>query len=218
MRVSRLGFIAISVVLFAVPATAFAHTYTFYDLGSADAGRGPLGITPSGSVVITFFNGSLSPIGLCDPVESCYETWTNGILVNLSGTNPGLVYDNGSPCTPTVSPEIGSANVSSATCNGAREVFVTFPDAPAPYGNSVFDGPNPSDFVAHHMLVEPFRLNASGDFVFIADYFLYPSDGEIFEYVLAPVPEPSSIFLFGIGLLAAAAIVRRSPIARGSAH
>ena len=217
MRLSRLGVIGIAIALFGVPATALANTYTFYDLGSANDGRDPLGITPSGTVVITFFNGSLSPIGDCGPVQSCYETWTNGILANLSGTNPGLAYDNGSPCTPTVSPAIGSANVASATCNGSREVFATTPFAPAPYANSVFDGPNPSNFVAMHMLVEPFRLNASGDFVFIADEFLFPSDGEIFEYVTA-VPEPSSILLLGIGVLALVRIVRRSPTSLRSAH
>src|SRR5215469_3648232 len=180
MRVSRLGFIAIAVALFAVPTTAPAHSYTFYDLGSANDGRDPLGITPSGTVVISFLNGSSSPIGPCGPGDTCYQTWTNGMLANLSATNPGLAYDNGSPCTPTVSPAIGSGNVSYASCNGAREVFSTGPFAPAPYANSVFDGPNPSNFVAAHMVDEPFRLNASGDFVFIGDQDIFQSDGEIF--------------------------------------
>jgi hypothetical protein len=205
MRVSRLGLIAIAMVLFAVPATALADTYKFYDLGSANDGRDPLGITSSGTVVI--YEGAFS----------LYQTWTSGTLVNSSATDPGLAYDNGSPCTPAVSPAIGSANVTYASCNGAREVFSTGPFAPSPYANSIFDGPNPSNFVAFHMVDEPFRLNATGDFVFIGDQDIFPSDGEIFEYVTA-VPEPSSIFFFAIGFLVAAGIARRHPIAHGSAH
>lgn len=200
MRVSRLLFLAIAMVLFTVPATVLADTYKAYDLGSANNGTGILGITASGSVVIYW--------------QNTWETWTNGVVVSSSTSDPGLVYDNGAACTPTVSPAIGSDNVLWATCNGSREVYGTDPYAPAPYADSIFAGPDPSDFVANHEFVEPFVLNASGDFAFVADQALYPSDGEIFEYVdltTAPVPEPGSLLLFCMGALALAGFVRRRP-------
>jgi hypothetical protein len=195
---------ALAVLFFTSASHSYADTYTFFDLGSADDGRDPLGITSTGTVVISAQGG---PCG--SPINTCFETYTNGVLVAFSTTNPGLVYDNGSPCTPTVSPAIGSTNVAEASCNGAREVFGTGHFAPSPFENSIFDGPNPSNFVASHSVDTPFRLNASGDFVVVADQITFPSDGEIFEAIDTTVPEPGSILLLDTGVLAAAGAMRR---------
>jgi hypothetical protein len=199
--------IAIAACQAIIPTAASADTYTFYDLGTANNGRDIAGITSSGTVLITH---SGSPCG--NTPDVCYQTYTNGLLVSASTTNPGLIFDNGSPCTPTVSPAIGVLNVAYAKCNGAREVFGTGVFAPSPYQNSIFDGSDPSDFVAKHMVDTPFDLNASGDFVFIADFTLFPNDGEIFEAVdltTRATPEPGSIVLLGTGVLAAAGAMRR---------
>jgi hypothetical protein len=190
---------AFAIVFFASPSPSHADSYTFFDLGSANNGRDPLGITSTGTVVI-------STSGLL------FETYTNGALVASSTTNPNLVFDNGSSCSPSVSGAIGAANVSFAACNGTREVFSTNNLAPSPFENSIFDGPDPGDFVASHMVDDAFRLNASGDFLFIADQNIFPSDGEIFEAIdlsTLPTPEPGSIFLLGTGALAAAGAMRR---------
>ena len=199
--------VAIAACQAILPAAASADTYTFYDLGTANNGRDIAGITSSGTVVITHEG---SPCGV--NAGLCYQTYTNGVLVSASTTNPGLIFDNGSSCTPNVSPAIGALNVAYAKCNGAREVFGTGNFAPSPYQNSIFDGPDPSDFVAKHMIDVPFDLNASGDFVFIADFNLFPNDGEIFEAIdltTRATPEPGSILLLGTGVLAAAGAMRR---------
>ncbi|HUZ96673.1 MAG TPA: PEP-CTERM sorting domain-containing protein [Edaphobacter sp.] len=181
------GSIAIVVVLLILCSTAHADTYKIYDLGD-DNGQDIVGIDASGTVVA--FNNSLH----------IYFAETAGGAGYASTTDPGLTYDNGTPCSPVLS--AGMSVLGRASCNNGYEVFG---------GNylgdniGLYTGPDPADYL-HSGSVDVLVLNSSGDFAW--------SDGRDEENYLAidlssQVPEPSSILLLGTGLLAAAGMRRR---------
>src|SRR5580698_10017117 len=62
--------------------SAFADSYTIYDLGDANA-RDVFGMDTAGAVVI--FQESCGKFG-----PSCYMTYTNGLVTNESSTAPDL--------------------------------------------------------------------------------------------------------------------------------
>jgi hypothetical protein len=185
------------------PTPALADTYAIFNLGN-DNGHSIYGMDNSGTVVI------LQGLDL-------YQTYVDGALVSSSTTAPNLNYDNGAPCTPTVSaPITWSSGVGQTRCNNGHEVyFGTFPVPPPNlFGRGIFTGPDltghltdPSILPVDSSPVDQVVMNASGDFVW--------ADGreEIFfeaiDLTTAPTPEPGSILLFGTGALAAVGAIRR---------
>lgn len=203
-------FTAIVVVvlgIFITPVKAHADTYEFFDLGSDNPGPGftsVYGITDSGAVVliehIHVGIPQCADLGICTE----YETWVNGVMVNESPTAPNLVYDNGTPCTPTVS--FAATSIAPGVCNNGHEVY----EATVPgIGPAFFDGPDITDIFVNTVFVDEVDLNASGDFTYDLSHPTATA-GEIFEAIdLSTTPEPGSIFLLGTGLLATETLRRR---------
>jgi hypothetical protein len=179
--------IAIAVVLLILCSTAHADTYQIFDLGD-DNGQDIVGIDASGTVVT--FNNSLY----------MYFVETAGGAVYGSTIDPGLTYDNGTPCSPVLS--AGMSVLGRASCNNGYEVFGgDYLDA----NRGLYTGPAPNDFLQSGS-VDILVLNSSGDFAW--------SDGRDEENFLAidlssQTPEPDSILLLGTGLIAAAGMRRR---------
>lgn len=195
--------------LFATPVKAHADTYQFLDLGSDLTGFGATsvyGITDSGTVVLVVHVHVGVPQCANSGICTEYETWVNGIMVNESPTAPNLVFDNGSPCTPTTS--FATSTVYPGICNNGHEVYEATPvGQPGVFGPQNFDGPDITDTFSN---VPPFidevDLNSSGDFAYDASLPAHTS-GELFEAIdLSTAPEPGSIVLLGTGLLALATL------------
>jgi hypothetical protein len=193
MKASSLWFsaaiVAIAVVVLTVPASAFADTYQIYDLGDGN-GFGIYGIDDSGTVVISNNHGGPT-----------YDTWVNGSLVNTSPTVPTLVFDNGTPCSPSLA--AGMTVVGHTSCNNGFEVF-----GGEYLGGSrgIYTGPDPTDFLQNGT-VDALVLNAYGDFAWTDGF--HEENFEAIDLSTVPTPEPSSLILLGTGVLAAAGTMRR---------
>lgn len=195
---------AIAASQFVTPTPALADTYTIFNLGN-DNGYSIYGIDTSGTVVIQ------------TPPGGPYQTYVDGALVSSSTTIPNLNYDNGTPCTPTVSaPVTWSPGIGKTSCNNGHEVyFGTIPASPPQQKvEGIFTGPDltdhlidPSDGDVNSSPLDQVVMNASGDFVWAdgreEDFF------EAIDLTTAPTPEPSSILLIGTGALFAAGAMRR---------
>lgn len=195
MKSSRLwlnaAIAAIAVAAFAVPAIAYADTYQIYDLGDAN-GFAVYGINTSGTVVISD--------NLAGPT---YYTWSNGAIVNTSLTVPVLAYDNGTPCSPVLSPGITVIPSTKASCNNGREVFG------GEYlgtNRGIYTGPDPTDFLQNGT-VDGLVLNSSGDFAWTDG--LHEENFEAINLSTAMTPEPNSFILLGTGMFAALGTMRR---------
>ena len=209
MKTSKLclsaAVLAIAALQSTLPTPALADTFQFFNLGDAND-HNIVGIDTSGAVVIS------SPTG--PHFDLLYQTYVGGIIINSSATIPNLIYDNGTPCTPTVSaPITWTPGLGQTRCNNGHEVyFGTFPvPPPNPFGEGIFTGPNltdrltdPADPMIAASSLDPVVMNASGDFAWVDGL-----DETIFEAIDTTVPEPGSIFLLGTGALAAAEAMRR---------
>jgi hypothetical protein len=197
MKASRLWFrAAIAVVTtaaFAIPATAHADPYQIYDLGNAN-GYDMYGIDTSGTVVIY------------DSISSLYGTFVDGSISDIASTAPLLNYDNGSPCSPVLSPGMTLIPGAKTSCNNGREVF-----GGEYMGTNmgIYTGPDSTDFLQSGT-VDALVLNASGDFAWTDG-----RDEENFEAIdlstlsAATTPEPNSFILLGTGMFAALGTMRR---------
>jgi hypothetical protein len=186
--------IATAASQFIAPTPALADTFAIFNLGN-DNGHSIYGIDIFGTVVIQ------SP--------NLYQTYVDGALVNSSTTIPNLNYDNGTPCTPTVSaPVTWSSGIGHTRCNNGHEVYVgTYPVPPNSFAFGIFTGPDITDLLPISTPLDQVAMNASGDFVWAdgRDELFF----EAIDLTTAPTPEPGNILLVGTGALAAAAAMRR---------
>jgi hypothetical protein len=206
MKPSRLllsaAAIAIAALPFTLPTSALADTFQIFNLGDAN-NHNIFGIDTAGAVVIQ------SPTG--PNFAFLYQTYLDGVLINSSTSIPSLSYDNGTPCTPTVSPGITwNAGLGATRCNNGHEVyFGTFPTPPPnPETRGIFAGPNLTDRLTDPSVIsstlDQVVMNASGDFAWV--------DGlheTIFEAVDQSVPEPGSLLLLATGSLTLIGTARR---------
>lgn len=194
MKISKLWpsalAIAATLVLCIGPASAHADTYQIYDLGGANS-AGIYGIDTSGTAVVF------------DSVGGLYSTFTNGIRTNISSTAPVLAYDNGTPCSPLLSPGMSLIGGTKASCNNGREVF-----GGEYLGGSkgVYTGPDPTDFLRSGT-VDELALNSSGDFAWTDG--LDEENFQAIDLTTDQVPEPASLFLLSTGVLAGMGTIRR---------
>lgn len=206
--------IAITAVLFSAPAITHGDTYQLFDLGAFENERGLSGITGSGTVV--FFDNFQA--GCSDPLHlgGCFETWVDGTRVGFSATDPrtdpGLTYDNGTPCTPTITPPVTGFVSGGGVCNNGREVYAYKPNTLPPQNFTFYDGPDLATDRFGSGLVFGADLNAAGDFVVVENKTISDASGEWYEYIdltTRATPEPESIFLLGTGALAALGVMRK---------
>jgi hypothetical protein len=209
MKPSRLllsaAAVAIAVLPFTLATPALADTYQIFNLGVANA-HSIFGIDTAGAVVIQ------SPTG---PGEALlYQTYVGGVLINSSTTIPGLAYDNGGSCTPTVSPPVTwISGVGATRCNNGHEVYLgTFSTPPPnPEKRGIFTGPNLTDRLTDPLMpfvesstLDQVVMNSSGDFAWVDGL-----EETIFEAVDQSVPEPGSLSFLATGTLILIATVRR---------
>ncbi|MBB5338283.1 hypothetical protein [Tunturiibacter gelidoferens] len=201
MKISSLSLsaamLAIAVVLFTIPASAHADTYTVYNLGDANS-TNIYGITTSGEVV-TYNSGC----GL--PGFPCYTDYIDGAKVGTSTTAPVFTYDDGTSCA--VPSGFAFAGAATPVCNNGR---IGFGSRLNPNGDAsgIYTGPT-----GDLSLIQPFgstdklALNSSGDFAWTdgIDEYIY----EAVDTTTAITPEPTSILLVGSGMLSLMELARR---------
>lgn len=197
-----LSVFALLIALFTAPEPTYADTYQLLNIQS-DQGYFFYGMNAYGDVVMdeSFYH-------LCGIASStCYETFVGGHPSGFSTTPPPLIYDDGSPCAPTL-PAGGSALF--GACNNGRVAFTGFL-TPSQMKSGVYTGPSSNPSAVNLLPGEnggsPFIfINSQGDVVW-DDVF----DEEFFEAIdlTAQVPEPTSLLLFGTGIFALAAALRR---------
>ena len=171
---------------------ALADVFTILNLGVANS-NSVVGIDTAGDVVI---QGQT----LCGTLTNCYKTYVNGVLSSISATLPPLSYDNGTPCTPSVPPDLFPIG---GVCNNSRFAFYNPLGETTPAG--VYTG-NPIVMVNGPTVDGPIFLNGSGDFAWTDG--LHETNWEAVS--LGPsVPEPSTIVLLATGALSLAGATRR---------
>jgi hypothetical protein len=193
----RAAILAFAVVSFTAPKPSHADTYQFFDLGSGTR-RDPVGITDSGTVVIASVPGN------CEMTASCFITWVNGEPTSASETDPGLAYDNGTPC-----PVLPAGATSLSRCNNGHEVLE---DGAVGRGGTPITNPPPNAVILAD--TGNISVNSFGDYVAIVGIGDTGNDldGEIIEGIdltTRATPEPASIELLGTGILAALGFLRR---------
>jgi len=189
--------LAVAIVLFAVPKSAFADTYQIFNLGS-DQNYFFYGMDDFGLVVIS------NPVAFLCGYSTCYYTFMNGISTGYSSTAPTAVYYSVvDACTPSVPP---GGRVLYGACNdNGQEAFTGYltPDQEYP---DVYTGPDPvTDFLARGGEGFVF-MNSLGDIVW-DDHFT--ENWYLAINTTSTVPEPNSLFLLGTGILAALGTMRR---------
>lgn len=202
MNVSRFlmrgTLVLLAMLSFGAVRTAFADTYTVYQL-SVDNSRNLIGLTASGEAVL--LNGNC-PVG-GGPSDICYQTYDNGVLVATSVTAPTLTYDNGASCGL---PAGFTNSYNGAVCNGSETGFESF-ESPNGDPDGVYVGLLGDLTNVGRYAEKGADLNSSGDFLFVDG-----QSGYIFEAVdtsVAATPEPSSLLLLGTGVTSVAGVLRR---------
>jgi hypothetical protein len=198
--------IAIASLPSTLPTPALADTFQIFNLGIANS-HTIFGIDTAGTVVIQ------SPTG--PGSASLYQTYVNGALINSSTSIPSLSDDNGTPCTPTVSPEITWApGVGQTRCNNSHEVYFgafPTPTGPNPETHGIFTGPNLTDRLTDPQVIgstlDQVLINGSGDLVWVDG--LHETIFEAEDQTTRSLPEPGTLFLLATGTLTLIATIPR---------
>jgi len=189
--------IAIASLPSTLPTPALADTFQIFSLGIANA-HTIFGIDSAGTVVIQSATGPGQAL--------LYQTYVDGALINSSTSIPALSYDNGTPCTPTVSPGVTYTGLGQTRCNNSHEVyFGTFPTPAGPNSETsgIFTGPSLTDLLTNPSVsgstLDQVVLNSSGDFAWVD-----ARDETIFEaedQTARSLPEPGTLLLLATGSL-----------------
>ena len=205
MKTSRLLLSAAAIAIAALPSTpALADSFQIFNLGIANS-HTIFGIDTAGAVVIQFPGPGN---------QLLYQTYVNGVLVSSSTTIPSLAYDNGIPCTPTVTPPITYTGLGQTRCNNGRELyFATFPTpaGPNPEETGIFTGPNLTDRLTNPSVsgstLDQVLMNSSGDFAWVnaRDETIVEAE----DQTTRSLPEPGSLILLATGSLTLIGTMRR---------
>jgi hypothetical protein len=228
MRIRNLSWLAASLTLdfalFAFPVAVHADTYQFFGIGDAAGQQDPL-CSGFGECIVhgdtyqffgigdlqieRFYGLATDGTVVLQDQHGFYETVVFGHVTALEPTPPSLIYDNGTPCTPTDLPP-GMTLFGEGICNNGREVFLAGTNTTGLTG--LYRGPDAvNDLIAPFQLRSPLATNSSGDIVF---FYGQDSIREAYD-VTGHIPEPSTLVLLATGVLGAAGALRRRFVAGG---
>lgn len=199
-----------SIFLFSVLA-AFGDTFTVNVVANTQ-NESFVGIDAAGNFAVNVSNSLILPTSSCGGVlgaSTCFATYYVGQSVPVYSTvAPALNWDNGTACT---------AGVLSGVCNNGHQLLGGF------LGNvkGVWTGEDPvNDFLMFGSFDGGF-INSLGDAVFIngsndtlVSVVDTPSAApfDFFDAKVpgpAPVPEPASVWLVGLGMMVSALTLRK---------
>lgn len=211
-KIFILGFLlTASVFLFGV-LSAFGDSYSVNVVAYTQS-ESFAGIDVAGDFVVNVTNSLMYSGGPCGGVlkaSSCFETYYAGQQNPVFSTAlPGLDWDNGVSCTK------GTALLS-GVCNSGHRLLGGFLDDV----KGVWVGTNSLTEIVAGGSYDGGYMNSLGDAVFIdgshdtlVSVVDTPSVQELSVHQLTvgpqPVPEPASLWLVGLGLMASAMLVRR---------
>lgn len=193
--------LAASVFLFGVVA-AFGDSYTV-NVVTHTQDENFVGIDAAGDFVVNVSNSMMSPHSSCGSVVgamSCFETYYVGQQSPVfSTTAPVLDWDNGSSCT------VGAL---SGVCNNGHELLGGYADG----FKGVWAGVGSLAEILAGGSFDGGYINAIGDAVFIdgsQDTLVSVVDTPTLglrSLIMdsQPVPEPASVWLVGLGMMASA--------------
>ncbi len=194
-KISRYGsFMAVvAALMFLSPLRASADQYKIVDLGST-LGNQMLGLTSAGDVEVQYSGGGWAVFA-----KDGSSTFFN--------TAPMLTFDNGhQPCNTYILP-IPVDDPAVQNCNNGLVAFTKAGIGPLYTAPDPVGGPAPGEQVT--LLFNggtwPVFLNSEGDVAFVT----FARNYVAYDLGPTPVPEPGTIGLVGVGLMALAGVARR---------
>ena len=181
----------VAAVTIGAPHVAKADTYTIEQLSTNAVGLYNVGLTDQ-DVLVT------QDIRYAAPYV--YDTFTlPSTIPTKSNTIPSVTFDSGTACAPT----LGSGFYGGAqfgVCNNGHEAF----SGDTANGQGLFTGSSPSDLLFAGY-VGNILVNSFGDIAFVYDgqydVNYIAIDDTTHAAAAAVTPEPSSLLLFGTGLI-----------------
>lgn len=215
MEQSRRGVLMTLILLasgtLALDIPAYGDTYTYQIVANTQS-ENFYGIDNVGDFVFNISDRYINPGSVCAGVmnpSSCYDTYYVGTGKTVISVNPpNLNYDDGSPCTPSIS----GFDVLGGACNNGHEIFGGYYLLGTPQAQrGVWTGPDPvKDFLENGSFDGGF-INHLGDAVFIDG----ANDTLVWAEDLGISPEPGSFVLFGTGGLMVVTLLIRKPVEKG---